>query len=159
MSRYPSHRGGQGRDRDAELAQTLCKLLEVPPPPIGPGLGTLRGCDVAPHQRRLTVARSPVQRMGRREKRLIASGPLVAVPERVTSEATSRESAASSAELPVRPGQVIADRYQIGALIGEGGMGVVCKATHVLLGTPVAVKLIRSDLSQDVEAVKRFIQE
>jgi len=61
--------------------------------------------------------------------------------------------------LPVAPGQVIADRYLIGSIIGEGGMGIVCSATHVGLGTPVAVKLIRSDLKRDPQSVLRFLNE
>ena len=57
------------------------------------------------------------------------------------------------------PGQVIGERYLIGSVIGEGGMGVVCAATHVGLGTPVAIKLIRPDLKHDAESVVRFLNE
>lgn len=60
---------------------------------------------------------------------------------------------------PVAPGRVIGDRYLIGSVIGEGGMGVVCAATHVHLGTPVAVKLIRSDLKHDPDSISRFLNE
>jgi serine/threonine protein kinase len=60
---------------------------------------------------------------------------------------------------PVFPGQVIGDRYVIGSVIGEGGMGVVCLATHVHLGTPVAVKLIRADLQHDPDSIVRFRNE
>jgi serine/threonine protein kinase len=63
------------------------------------------------------------------------------------------------AAIPVAPGQVVGDRYMIGSIIGEGGMGVVCAATHLGLGTPVAIKLIRSDLKDDAESVVRFINE
>jgi serine/threonine-protein kinase len=38
-------------------------------------------------------------------------------------------------------------------------MGVVFSGTHVLLGTPVAIKLIHSELKDDEEAVQRFVQE
>lgn len=38
-------------------------------------------------------------------------------------------------------------------------MGVVCAGTHVHLGTPVAIKLIHSELKDDAEAVQRFVNE
>jgi eukaryotic-like serine/threonine-protein kinase len=61
--------------------------------------------------------------------------------------------------LPIAPGQLIGERYLVGQLLGGGGMGVVFSGTHVLLGTPVAVKLIHSELKNDAEAVQRFLNE
>jgi serine/threonine-protein kinase len=61
--------------------------------------------------------------------------------------------------LPIAPGQIIAERYLVGEVLGGGGMGVVCAGTHVLLGTPVAIKLISSELKDDAEAIVRFMNE
>ncbi|HNS98661.1 MAG TPA: protein kinase [Polyangiaceae bacterium] len=43
-------------------------------------------------------------------------------------------------------GKVIAGRYRLETRIGEGGMGVVYRARHVLIDRVVALKLIRPDL-------------
>lgn len=61
--------------------------------------------------------------------------------------------------LPLSPGQVIGERYRVNDVLGGGGMGVVFSGTHVLLGTPVAIKLIHSELKHDGEAVQRFLNE
>src|ERR1700691_5285013 len=43
-------------------------------------------------------------------------------------------------------GRVVAARYRLEVRAGEGGMGVVSRARHVLIDRVVAVKLIRPDL-------------
>lgn len=55
--------------------------------------------------------------------------------------------------------------YRLGALLGEGGMGQVFKATHQLLARPAAVKLIKPDSIRGVSsesarvAMERFRRE
>jgi eukaryotic-like serine/threonine-protein kinase len=56
-------------------------------------------------------------------------------------------------------GQVIGDRYRIDALLGEGGMGAVFRATHLTLGRPVAMKVLHPRLSDDEQIGKRFDRE
>ena len=49
--------------------------------------------------------------------------------------------------------------YQLDEKIGEGGMGEVWKASHLLLARPAAIKLVRSDLTADPATLERFERE
>jgi serine/threonine-protein kinase len=53
-------------------------------------------------------------------------------------------------------GTVLDGRYRLDKLIGEGGMGEVYCATHVLIDTEVAVKLLRPEFVANQTAIKRF---
>jgi serine/threonine-protein kinase len=46
-------------------------------------------------------------------------------------------------------GSVLSGKYRLDALLGEGGMGAVWRATNLLLDLPVAIKLIRADLDRN----------
>jgi len=56
-------------------------------------------------------------------------------------------------------GELFADRFEIKALIGEGGMGVVYRAYDKVTDREVALKLIRTDRLAGTDAVKRLIRE
>jgi eukaryotic-like serine/threonine-protein kinase len=56
-------------------------------------------------------------------------------------------------------GQLLGDRYHIESRIGEGGMGEVYLATHVLMGRRCALKVMSQALSRDPDAVTRFNRE
>ena len=56
-------------------------------------------------------------------------------------------------------GKIIDRRYQINRIIGIGGMAVVYEATDVVLNRTVAFKMLKDEMSDDEEAVKRFINE
>jgi beta-lactam-binding protein with PASTA domain len=55
--------------------------------------------------------------------------------------------------------RIIAGRYQLGNLIGRGGMADVYEGTDTRLGRVVAIKLLKSDLANDPNFEARFRQE
>ena len=57
------------------------------------------------------------------------------------------------------PGVLLAQRYRLGARIAVGGMGEVWAAQDTRLARPVAVKILRTELSSDPEFVDRFRSE
>jgi eukaryotic-like serine/threonine-protein kinase len=56
-------------------------------------------------------------------------------------------------------GSVIADRYELRALLGEGGMGAVFRAYDRELDEDVALKVLHSEVAGDVAALTRFRRE
>lgn len=56
-------------------------------------------------------------------------------------------------------GSVLADRYRLDELLGEGGMGKVYAAEHVLMRKRVAVKVLHRELCDVPELVARFERE
>jgi serine/threonine-protein kinase len=56
-------------------------------------------------------------------------------------------------------GLVLAGRYRLEEKLGEGGMGTVWRAEHLVLCAPVAVKVLDRDVTNDEEAHDRFIRE
>jgi serine/threonine protein kinase len=56
-------------------------------------------------------------------------------------------------------GQTLDHRYAIEARLGEGGMGVVFRARHVVIEKPVAIKVLKRHVARDNNVVSRFVQE
>jgi serine/threonine protein kinase len=56
-------------------------------------------------------------------------------------------------------GQVIAERYHVLRMLGEGGMGRVYLAEHVRMGRTCAVKVMNPKLLNDADSVSRFSRE
>lgn len=79
---------------------------------------------------------------------------------------TCADSAALAGEIPLRPytaygpGVVVAQKFQLVRLLGEGGMGAVWVAKNLALDLHVALKLIRPELSESVPGMgERLLQE
>src|SRR5580693_3333162 len=56
-------------------------------------------------------------------------------------------------------GEVLDGKYRIERLLGEGGMGAVAKATHILRRAPVALKFMSPAVTAMAGAVDRFVNE
>ncbi len=56
-------------------------------------------------------------------------------------------------------GKTVARKYRVEAMIGEGGMGRVYKATQLVLDKPVVLKVLRQALLSDERTVARFQRE
>lgn len=57
------------------------------------------------------------------------------------------------------PGDLIAGKYRVERMLGEGGMGVVVLAARLSDDAPVAVKVLRAEARRDRESVIRFERE
>lgn len=56
-------------------------------------------------------------------------------------------------------GHLVGGRYELGELLGRGGMAEVRKGTDVRLGRTVAIKRLRTDLASDATLQARFRRE
>ncbi len=57
------------------------------------------------------------------------------------------------------PGKMLGDRYQVGGVIGRGGMAEVHEGRDLRLGRRVAIKILRPDLAKDPTFQARFRRE
>ena len=56
-------------------------------------------------------------------------------------------------------GAILANRYRIERVLGQGGMGVVVKAMHLQLHQPVAMKFLLPEVLGNSQIVQRFLRE
>jgi len=83
-------------------------------------------------------------------------GPALALDETAT-DPKGRPGPAGPAPQPLT-GKKLA-HFQVGALIGRGGMGEVYQATDLALDRQVAIKVISPDVAQDPKLRRRFFRE
>jgi serine/threonine-protein kinase len=56
-------------------------------------------------------------------------------------------------------GTTLDARYKIERRVGEGGMGIVFLARHIVIEKSVAIKILKRDVARDQNVVRRFVQE
>jgi serine/threonine-protein kinase len=60
---------------------------------------------------------------------------------------------------PLQVGDIVADKYRVDEIIGQGAMGFVFAAEHTHLGHRVALKVLRAGALEHKESVERFLRE
>lgn len=61
--------------------------------------------------------------------------------------------------MPLAPGDIFEETYEILNVLGEGGMGIVYMARQIASGRMLAIKVLQEFLIRDNEQVKRFQRE
>jgi serine/threonine-protein kinase len=61
--------------------------------------------------------------------------------------------------MSLQTGQIIEGKYRIVRLLGEGGMGAVYEGENVRIHRRVAIKVLHSNVAENVDAVQRFERE
>ncbi|MDC3959196.1 serine/threonine-protein kinase [Polyangium jinanense] len=72
---------------------------------------------------------------------------------------TSHASPIGSSATAVAPGTLLAQKYRVERVLGQGGMGYVVEARHVALDERVALKFLLPEYAQHPEASARFQRE
>ncbi|HEY1340075.1 MAG TPA: protein kinase [Bryobacteraceae bacterium] len=67
--------------------------------------------------------------------------------------------APAAAMAALAPGSIVGERYEIVALLGEGGMGAVYKAMDHELDRVLALKVIKPQYAKQADVLKRFKRE
>jgi eukaryotic-like serine/threonine-protein kinase len=74
-------------------------------------------------------------------------------------ETSTQVLASPAAGASVLVGRILEDRYRIDVVLGEGGMGAVYQAEHLLMHKRVAIKILHPELTRVPEVVARFERE
>lgn len=59
----------------------------------------------------------------------------------------------------VQPGDILAEKYRVERVLGQGGMGVVVLAEHIELRERVAIKFLLDTPADNAELAERFLRE
>jgi eukaryotic-like serine/threonine-protein kinase len=66
---------------------------------------------------------------------------------------------ADTALAKVQPGDILADKYRVERVLGQGAMGVVVLAEHIELRERVAIKFLLDTPADSAELAERFLRE
>lgn len=83
----------------------------------------------------------------------------VSAHEEIDAAALALQAADQKAVYDRLVGVTLDGRYLIERKIGEGGMGVVFAARHLVIERPLAVKVLKREVARDSSTIKRFVQE
>lgn len=105
--------------------------------------------------RQVTLAGAPLEGGDR------PSGELRTTPPSSTDRSSAEQRTSVQVEPSTDPyiGQVVDSRYHVEKVLGEGGMGVVYRCRHTIIGKKVAMKVLRADLARNSEVTERFLNE
>ena len=80
-------------------------------------------------------------------------------PKPTHARPVSTADGATPAARAIAPGDLIAERYRVVKLLGEGGMGAVYLTEHIHMRKTVALKVLHADVQSHPELVARFERE
>ena len=86
-----------------------------------------------------------------------AAATTAKVPISATAQTLSRSASVERSAQDDLVGLILGERYEIAERLSAGGMGVVYRGRHIVLDSPIAVKILLKP--QDAEAQRRFLQE
>ena len=127
-----------------------------------PGGGGAEATDVTTSPTMEGVAAVPTPAPASGEDNLAISNADTAVATRSQTMEAQKPPADADPDDPVADTLVdtlLLDRYQVTRKVGQGGMGAVYEATHMLIGKKVAVKVLLDKYAQKDPIVARLEQE
>jgi serine/threonine-protein kinase len=138
---------------------TLCVIDRVPrelSPQQLEGLSILaRQIELEIESRRNSVRRSSLPAPSEVQLAAPSNRSLAAT---VAAEA-ARSSNSACDTLTALPGEMVGGRYLVGEFIDRGGMGIVMKATDLVGGGTVALKILHSSVTSERLGLDRFTRE
>ncbi|MCK0154914.1 bifunctional serine/threonine-protein kinase/formylglycine-generating enzyme family protein [Alcanivorax sp. S6407] len=107
-----------------------------------------------------SLPQEPSQRLGQQQPSQPNQQPSARAPLSQTKLADLPGMAPQdAAQVELQPGQILANRYEIKELIGQGGMGAVYRAHDKNTDREIALKLLLPSLLKNDSARERFLSE